>query len=301
MASYNQTWFSLVGFRTTLPLQLCVFSVLLLVYILSLLVNMLTITILTLHQHLQTPMYIFLRNLAILDICLSSCTVPNLLVIFVSGDESISFGGCIFQLYFYLSVGCTVFYTLAFLSLDRYIAICHPLRYNTLLPIPRCRKLVACAWIFGFLEFIPLVIVISQLDWCSSNVAIDHFFCDGSTLLHLSCSDTDTVENLFFGLASFTILGSFLPTFSSYCSIIATVLRVSSSTGRRRMFSTCSSHFIAVSINYGCCIFIYVRQAGNNSTSHEKTVAIFNSILGPLVQPFIYTLRNQAVMHGLKK
>ncbi|KAM4049058.1 olfactory receptor 2AP1-like [Anomaloglossus baeobatrachus] len=301
MASHNQTWFSLVGFRVTSPLQLCVFSFLFLAYMFSLLGNMLTITIITLYQHLQTPMYFFLRNLAILDICFSSCTVPKLLVIFMSGDESISFSVCMFQLYFYFSVGCTVFSTLAFMSLDRYIAICHPLRYNTLLPIELCRKLVISAWVVGFLEFVPVIHLISQLDWCSSNIDIDHFFCDGSTILHLSCSNTDVIENIYFCLASIAILGSFLPTFTSYCFIISTVLRISSSTGQRKMFSTCSSHLIAVSITYGSCIFIYVRNAGNVPTSYEKTVAIFNSILGPLLQPLIYTLRNQAVIHGFKQ
>ncbi|XP_040275666.1 olfactory receptor 2AP1-like [Bufo bufo] len=300
MASYNQTWFSIQGFRVTSPLQLCVFSLLLLVYVFSILVNMLIIIIITLHQHLQTPMYFFLRNLAILDMSLSSCTLPKLLVIFGSGDESISFSGCMLQLYFYISVGSIVFYTLGLLSLDRYIAICHPLRYNTLLPIQLCRKLVIFAWVFGFLEFIPMIFLTSQLDWCSSNVVIDHFFCDGSTLLHISCSSTDVVENIYFWFASITILGTFLPTLSSYCFIISTILRISLSTCRKKMFSTCSSHFIVVSIAYGCCIFIYVRPAGHFTTRHEKTVAIFNSILAPLLHPLIYTLRNQAVLHGLK-
>ncbi|XP_073431638.1 olfactory receptor 6C76-like [Dendrobates tinctorius] len=245
-------------------------------------------------------MYFFLRNLAILDICFSSCTVPKLLVNLMSGDESISFSLCMFQLYFYVSVGSTIFYTLALLSLDRYIAICHPLRYNTLLPIQLCRKLVISGWVFGFLEFILVVFLISQLDWCSSSVAIDHFFCDGSAILHLSCSNTDLVEKMYFCIASITICGSFISTFSSYCFIISTVLRISSFTGRQKMFSTCSSHFIAVSIAYGCCIFIYVRPAGNVSTSNEKTVAVFNSILTPLLHPLIYTLRNQAVINSLK-
>lgn len=300
MASYNQTWFNLVCFRVTPTLQFCVFSVLLLVYIFSLSCNMLTIKIITLHQHLKSPMYFFLRNLAILDMCLSSCTVPKLLVIYLSGDESISFSGCMLQLYFYLSVGSTVFFTLALLSIDRYIAICHPLRYNTLLSIQLCRKLVTGAWVLGFLQFTPVVFLFSRLDWCSQNVIIDHFFCDGSTLLHLSCSNTNLVENIFFCFASITILSSFLPTFSSYCFIISSVLRISSSTGRQKMFSTCSSHFIIVSIAYGCCIFLYVRPAGNVSTSHEKTVAILNSILAPLLHPLIYTLRNQAVIRGIK-
>ncbi|KAG9468018.1 hypothetical protein GDO78_013879, partial [Eleutherodactylus coqui] len=301
MASYNQTWFSLVGFKVnSFLLQLCIFSALLLVYIFCLLGNILTIIILTINEHLQTPLYFFLKNLAILDICLSSCTVPKLLVIFMSMDEYISFSGCMLQLYFYVSVGSTGFYILVLLSLDRYVAICQPLRYNTLLPIQLCRKLVTFAWVLGFLEFIPVIFLISQLDWCSSRVVIDHFFCDGSTLIHVSCSNTDIVENIFFSFASITILVSFLPTLSSYCFIISAVLRISSSTGRRKMFSTCSSHSIVVSIAYGCCIFIYVRPAGNASSSHEKTVAIFNSILAPLLHPLIYTLRNQSVIHGLK-
>ncbi|KAM3936744.1 olfactory receptor 6C3-like [Leptodactylus fuscus] len=238
--------------------------------------NLLTITATSIDQKLQTPMYFFLRSLASLDILFISSTVPKLLSTIVTSDKSISLNGCLVQLYIYVSAGGTVFYTLGLLSIDRYLAICHPLWYNTIMTGQFCWRTVACLWVFGFLEFIPAILLMSGLHWCSGNNVIDHFFCDGSALLHLSCSDTQVVQILFFSFACFSILSSIIPTISSYCFIISSILKISSSTGRRKTFSTCSSHFLAVMVTYGSCIFIYVCHSGTMPSKSGKTVAVFN-------------------------
>ncbi|KAG8534867.1 hypothetical protein GDO81_030069 [Engystomops pustulosus] len=245
-------------------------------------------------------MYFFLRNLATVDIIFISSTVPKLLSVLVSTDKTISLSGCLLQLYFYLSAGCTVFYTLGVLSIDRYLAICHPLKYNTIMTSEVCWRIVPCIWILGFLEFFPVILLMSRLHWCSNNI-IDHFFCDGSVLLHLSCSDTYLIEIMFFYFASFSILSSFISTILSYCFIISSIFRISSSAARKKTFSTCSSHFIAVILAYGSCILIYVRPAGVTLLGSGKTVAIFNSILTPFLHPFIYSLRNRVVVTSLKR
>ncbi|KAM4707015.1 olfactory receptor 2AP1-like [Discoglossus pictus] len=293
MISHNQTQFILLGFSASLQIQICIFSLLLPVYFLSLLGNLAIIASICLCQYLHTPMYYFLGSLAFLDIWFISCTVPKVLITLLSGNKAISQIGCLMQFYIYVSVGGTEFYHLALMSLDRYLAICNPLRYSTLMTNPLCWKLIISSWIFGFLEFIPAVLLVSQLQWCSSVTTINHFFCDGSALLHMSCSYTNVVEAIIFGVASFAILSSLIPNISSYCCILSCIFAMSSSSGRRKTFSTCSSHLIVVLLAYGSCIFIYVRPAGSMSSGSEKVVAVFNSILSPFLNPFIYTLRNQ--------
>ncbi|XP_073527072.1 olfactory receptor 6C1-like [Phyllobates terribilis] len=301
MVSYNLTHFILAGFSFNPVLKTYIITALIIIYSLSLTGNLLSILITSINKNLQTPMYFFLRSMAALDILVISATVPKHLSIMMSSDKAISLHGCLLQLYVYVSAGGTVFYTLGLLSTDRYLAICHPLRYNTIMTSQVCWRTVSCMWTVGFLEFFPAILLMSRLHWCNGENVIDHFFCDGSALLHLSCSDTHLAEILFFFIASFAILSSLIPTISSYCFIISSILHISSSTGRKKMFSTCSSHFTAVVITYGSCIFIYVFTAGSTPSTSGKLVAILNSILSPFLHPFIYSLRNQVVLTSLKR
>ncbi|KAG9468019.1 hypothetical protein GDO78_013880 [Eleutherodactylus coqui] len=301
MISYNLTYFVLAGFTLNPAMKMSAVTILIPIYILSLIGNLLTIMTTSIDQHLQAPMYFFLRSLASLDILFISSTVPKLLSILVSSDKAISLNGCLLQLYIYVSAGATIFHTLGLLSIDRYLAICHPLRYSTIITSRVCWRIVACTWIFGFLEFIPVILLMSRLHWCSGNNVIDHFFCDTSAVLHLSCSVTHVVQIVFFSVAVCAILSSFISTIFSYGFIISSVFRIASSDGRKKTFSTCSSHFIAVVITYGSCIFIYICGAGTAPSKSGKTVAIFNSILGPFLHPFIYTLRNQIVVTSLRR
>ncbi|KAM8960628.1 olfactory receptor 2AP1-like [Pelodytes ibericus] len=295
MFTHNQTEFILLGFMLSTQIQKYVFVALMLVYILSLLGNLLIIAAICLDQHLQTPMYFFLSSLAFMDIFFISTTAPKLLSILAIDNRTISQSDCLLQFYFYVSFGGTEFCLLALMSFDRYLAICHPLRYSTIMTHHFCWKLIISSWIVGFLEFIPTVYLISQFDWCGRQSFINHFFCDGSALLHASCSDTYVAELMIFWLASFAILGSLISSLSSYCCILLSIFKLSSSKSRNKTFSTCSSHLLVLLISYGSCIFIYVRPAGSTPASTEKTVAVFNSILGPCLNPFIYTLRNHMV------
>ncbi|XP_018418633.1 PREDICTED: uncharacterized protein LOC108792363 [Nanorana parkeri] len=269
-------------------------------YVICLLGNVLSITVISLDQNLQAPMYFFLRSLATSDMLFVSSTAPKLVATLVSGDNALTCNGCLLQLYFYVVVGTIEFYTLGLLSVDRYLAICHPLRYNNIMTDQFCWKVIVCLWIAGILEYMPAFVLMFQLQWCSNSGFIDHFFCDGSALLNLSCSDTQVVQNMFFSFTSFAILGTLIPTILSYCFILYSIFSIASSSGRSKTFSTCSSHFIAVVFAYGSCIFIYISPAGSISSSSGKVVAVFNSIFCPLLHPFIYSLRNQMVMTALK-
>ncbi|OCT98060.1 olfactory receptor 6F1-like [Xenopus laevis] len=300
MPSNNLTKFILLGLPLSPWIQTCIYAVFQCVYILSLFGNIIiTATTCTYHQ-LQTPMYFLLTSLAFLDILFISSTVPILLSILVGGNQVISLSGCLFQFYVYISLGGTEFFLLAAISLDRYLAICQPLKYSAIMTRDHCWRLAIGSWVFGFLQGIPFVFLITQLQFCSRTLVINHFFCDASALLHLSCSKTQVARNIIFGFASFTILSSFIATVSSYFFILLSIYGISSASGRKKLFSTCSSHFVVVSISYGSCIFLYVRFGESGPSSTEKAVSIFNSIFIPFLNTYIYTLRNHIIKNILK-
>ncbi|OCT98061.1 olfactory receptor 6F1 [Xenopus laevis] len=301
MPSNNLTEFILLGLPCSPRIQTCIFAVFQCVYILSLFGNIIIIaTTCTSHQ-LQTPMYFLLTSLAFLDIFFISSTVPKLLSILVGGNQVISLPGCLLQLYVYISLGGTEFFLLAAMSLDRYLAICQPLRYSAIMSNDNCWRLIVGSWAFGFLDSIPFIFLISHLQFCSRPLVINHFFCDAPALFLLSCSDTRVAQNVLFGFATPTILTSFIVTVSSYFFILLSIYRISSAHGRRKMFSTCSSHFVVVSIVYGSCIFLYIRPDESGSSSTVKAVSIFNSIFLPFLNPYIYTLRNEIIKNILKR
>ncbi|KAE8633797.1 hypothetical protein XENTR_v10002099 [Xenopus tropicalis] len=300
MLSNNLTEFILLGLPYSPLIQTCIYVVFQCIYILSLLGNATIIATTCTYRQLQTPMYYLLTSLAFLDIFFISSTVPKLLSILMGGSQVISLYGCLLQFYVYMSLGGTEFFLLAAMSLDRYLAICHPLRYSAIMTSDNCRRLTVGSWAFGFLNSIPFMILISQFQFCKRPAVINHFFCDASALLHLSCSDTRVARNMLFGLAASTILSSFIVTVSSYFFILLSIYGISSPHGRRKLFSTCSSHFVVVSIIYGTCIFLYVRSGESGPSSTGKVVSIFNSIFIPFLNPYIYTLRNKILMNILK-
>ncbi|CAH2294670.1 olfactory receptor 6F1-like, partial [Pelobates cultripes] len=296
----NKTQFFLLGFSSNPKIQSIIFVGLLLIYSLSVLGNLVIICATFVDQKLHIPMYMFLSSLAVTDICFMSSTVPKLLASLGAHNGYISQYNCLLQYFFYYSFGGTEFCSLALLSIDRYLAVCQPLRYNAIMTRHVCIRLIVGSWIFGFLECIPPLHAISQLQFCSRPSLIAHFFCDGAAILNVSCTDTRLAGVIVFATASFAIFSSLIPTLYSYSYILSAIFRISSSSGRIKTFSTCSSHLLVVSITYGSCIFIYVRPAGALSTSLDMTVAVFNSILSPVLNPFIYTLRNQMIKKTLK-
>ncbi|KAM4808005.1 olfactory receptor 6E1-like [Rhinophrynus dorsalis] len=292
-SSFSYTIFILVGFTFDSQLQAGVFVLLLAVYLLSLIGNLSIIIAIWLNRSLHAPMYYFLSSLALLDICFISSTVPKLLDILSTDNKTISLLGCMLQLYFYMSLGTIEFYLLAVMSVDRYVAICHPLRYHSIITSRICFCLSLIAWIGGFFTVTYSIFLMPGISFCGSN-EINHFFCDSTVLLQIICSNIQELTSTV--LASCVILGSFTLNLASYSRILYTILKIPSASGRKKAFSTCTSHFIVVSLVYGSAIFIYVRPV-KNSSSNNKVVALLNSVMTPLLNPFIYSLRNKQVQH----
>uniref|UniRef100_A0A8C6E0S1 Olfactory receptor n=1 Tax=Moschus moschiferus TaxID=68415 RepID=A0A8C6E0S1_MOSMO len=294
------TEFILLGLSDDRELQVVTFLFLIITYILSVTGN-LTIIILTLVDfHLQTPMYFFLRNFSILEISFTTVCIPRFLGTIITRDKAISYNNCTAQLFFFIFLGITEFYLLTAMSYDRYVAICKPLHYTTIMNNRVfCVLLVCCAWLAGFLNIFPPVILFLQLDYCDSNI-IDHFACDYFPLLQLSCSDTWLLEVIGFYSAIVILLFTLALIILSYMFIIKTILRLPSASQRKKAFSTCSSHMIVISISYGSCIFMYANPAAKEKASLTKGVAILNTSVAPMMNPFIYTLRNQQVKQAFK-
>ncbi|XP_006869977.1 PREDICTED: olfactory receptor 2AP1-like [Chrysochloris asiatica] len=291
--------FILVGLTDDAELQAVLFFFLLLTYVFSIMGN-LTIIILTLLDYrLQSPMYFFLRNFSFLEISFTSVFVPKMLVNIETGDKTISFAGCFTQYFFAILLGATEFYLLAAMSYDRYVAICRPLHYTTVMNRRLCIQLVLCCWFSGFLVVVGPHIMTLQLPFCASNI-INHYCCDYTVLLHLSCSDTHIIEMVEFLLAGVTLIFTLVLVILSYTYIIRTILRIPSAQQRKKAFSTCSSHMIVVSLSYGSCIFMYINPSPKNAATFNKGVAVLNTSVAPLLNPFIYTLRNKQVKIAFK-
>ncbi|XP_078510217.1 olfactory receptor 5V1-like [Lissotriton helveticus] len=292
--------FIIVGFLVVPPLRPLLFLVFLLVYLATSCANLLITVAVFVDPHLQSPMYFFLQNLSFLDILCISVTYPKLLAILLNKSKSISFIGCLTQLYFFLSFTSTEFYLLAAMAYDRYVAICHPLRYAILMNKRSCLSLAALSWMPGFLDTLPPTVLGSQLSFCGSN-AINHFFCDITALMKISCSDTSRVELVIFIEGMFAGLIPFSVTIASYIYIISVILKIRSVEGRFKAFSTCASHLIVVTVFYSTVICMYVRPASALSLNQDQLLAVLYTAFIPLFNPLIYSLRNKDMKEALKK
>ncbi|XP_027697080.1 olfactory receptor 6V1-like [Vombatus ursinus] len=292
--------FILLGFSTFGKLQVVLYGPFLMLYLLALLGNIIIIVMVLANAHLHTPMYFFLGNFALVDILVTMTVVPKMLSDLLVSTKTISFTTCMVQFYFYFSFGSTTSLILADMALDRFVAICHPLRYGTLMSWAVCTHLAGAAWAAPFLAMVPTVLSRVQLSYCHGNI-INHFFCDNAPLLQLACSDTSLLEFWDFVLSLAFVLSSFLVTLMSYGYIVPTVLHIPSASGRQKAFSTCSSHLILVFIGFGSTIFIYVQPGKAHSVELNKFVVLVTNILTPVLNPFILTFRNEAVkavIHG---
>ncbi|NXE08995.1 O1020 protein, partial [Lophotis ruficrista] len=294
------TEFILLGFGNSPELDSLIFLMILSIYILTITGNISIIVLMVADRHLHTPMYFFLGNLACLEISYSSDILPRMLLSYLGGDRSISVNGCFTQYYFFGCLAAAECYLLAAMSYDRYLAVCKPLHYPSLMSSKLCLQLGAASWISGFLSNSILTFLISNLDFCGPN-EIEHFFCDSFPIIKLSCSDTHVAGLVTSVVAGVCSLPPFLLTFSSYLCIIITVVRIPSTAGRKKAFSTCSSHLIVVIVFYWTILFVYVLPHHDTQISPNKIFSVFYTILTPLVNPLIYSLRNKEVKEALRK
>ncbi|XP_049639495.1 olfactory receptor 6C6-like [Suncus etruscus] len=291
--------FILLGLTDDPLLQIVIFLFLFFNYILSMMGNCIIIFLTLLDPHLKTPMYFFLRNFSFLEISFTTVCIPPFLMRILTGHRTISYNACATQLFFFLLLGVTEFYLLSAMSYDRYVAICKPLHYPIIMNIKVCYQLVFSSWLTGFLIIFPPLALGLKLDFCASKT-IDHFLCDSSPILQIACTDTHVIELMAFILAVVTLVVTLFLVILSYTYIIKTILKFPSAQQRKKAFSTCSSHMVVVSITYGSCIFMYMKPSAKERVTLSKGVAVLNTSVAPLLNPFIYTLRNQQVKEALK-
>ncbi|KAL6033438.1 hypothetical protein STEG23_033098 [Scotinomys teguina] len=267
-------------------------------YLLSITGNLIIILLTLLDSHLKTPMYFFLQKFSFLEISLTSTCIPRFLFSIVTKDKTISIKACYTQLFTGFIFGIAQFFLLAVMSYDRYVAICKPLHYTTIMNPRVCALLFGTCCLIALLAICPGVIVSLGLEFCDT--IIEHFFCDYSPILKLSCTDTRAIELVNFIFAIIILLITLALVMISYGKIISTILRFPSAQQKKKAFSTCSSHMIVVSISYGSCIFMYIKPSAEERIALNKGVAILTISVAPVLNPFIYTLRNKQVKEALK-
>ncbi|XP_035938107.2 olfactory receptor 6C6-like [Halichoerus grypus] len=291
--------FILLGQTDDPQLQIVIFIFLFLNYVLNVMGNLTIILLTLLDTSLKTPMYFFLRNFSFLEASLTTVCIPRYLISIVTKNKIISYNGCASQLFFFLLLEITEFYLLAAMSFDRYVAICKPLHYPIIMNNKVCYQLLFGSWTVGFLLSFPPLASGLTLDFCASR-EIDHFMCDTSPVLQLSCTDAHLLELLSFVLSLVNLMVTLLLLILSYTCIIKTILKLPSAQKRTKAFSTCSSHMIVVSLTYGSCIFNYIKPTAKERVTLSKGVTVIYTSVAPLLNPFIYTLRNQQVKQAFK-
>ncbi|XP_008851632.1 olfactory receptor 6F1 [Nannospalax galili] len=303
MITHNDTLtqdFLLLGFPGTQALQLSLFMLFLVMYILTIGGNVAILLLVSTSHQLHTPMYFFLSNLSFLEIWYTTAAVPKALAILVGRNQTISFSVCLLQMYLVFSLGCTEYFLLTAMAYDRYLAICSPLHYQAIMNSLLSAQLAVGSWICGFLAIAVPASLISTLSFCGPH-AINHFFCDIAPWIALACTSTQAVEIVAFVIAFVVILSSCLIILISYIYIISTILRIPSSSGRSKAFSTCSSHLNVVLIWYGSTIFLHVRTSIRDALDLSKAVHVLNTVVTPVLNPFVYTLHNKEVRETLFK
>ncbi|XP_032945261.1 olfactory receptor-like protein DTMT [Rhinolophus ferrumequinum] len=274
------------------------YALFLAMYLTTVLGNLLIILLIHLDSHLHTPMYFFLSNLSFSDFCFSSVTMPELLQNMQSQVPSIPYAACLTQMYFFLFFADLESFLLVAMSYDRYVAICFPLHYTTIMSPKLCFSLGALSWVLTTFYSLLHTLLMARLCFCADNV-IPHFFCDISALLKLSCSDTRVNELVIFTIGGLTGVIPFLLIITSYARILSSILKVPSSGGIRKAFSTCGSHLSVVSLFYGTVIAVYLCPSANNSTVKETVMSMMYTVVTPMLNPFIYSLRNRDMKGAL--
>ncbi|XP_050018608.1 olfactory receptor 1500-like [Alexandromys fortis] len=303
MTRNNETFFSeflLLGLSIPPAYQHLFYVLFLAMYLTTVLGNLLIIVLVRLDSHLHTPMYLFLSNLSFSDLCFSSVTMSKLLQNMQRQIPSISFEGCLTQLYFYMFFGDMENFLLVVMAYDRYVAICSPLHYTSIMSPKLCACLLLPLWMLTTFHALFHTLLTARLSFCENNVIL-HFFCDLSALLKLACSDTSVNELMIFITGGLTIIMPFLIIVISYAKIVSSIFKISSTQGIYKVFSTCGSHLSVVSLFYGTIFGLYLCPSGNNSPVKETTMAMMYTVVTPMLNPFIYSLRNRDIKKALQR
>ncbi|CAK7321249.1 Olfactory receptor 12 [Vulpes lagopus] len=292
--------FVLEGFGGGLETQTLLFTLFLALYMVTLLGNILMIIIITLDARLHSPMYFFLKNLSFVDLCYSSVIAPKALANFFSSSKVITFAGCATQFFFFSLLASTECFLLGVMAYDRFMAICNPLHYPVTMCQSACTRLVLGAYCGGCLNSVVQTSFTFHLSFCSSN-RINHFFCDVPPLLQIACGNTAINELLLFGICGLIIVGVTFVILISYGYITVTILRMRSGTGRHKIFSTCGSHMTAVTLFFGTLFVMYAQPGAIESMEQGKVISVFYTLVIPMLNPLIYSLRNKDVKEAVQR
>ncbi|XP_039716079.1 putative olfactory receptor 2B8 [Pteropus medius] len=298
--NFTVTEFVFLGLSSQPQMQLILFVMFLFFYLLTVAGNIIIFTIIQIEPRLQTPMYFFLTNLSFLDICYISTNVPQMLSNIMGGKKTIPFSSCATQMYFSLSFGMIECVLLGVMAYDRYVAICHPLHYTIMMNRSTCIQLAAISWSSSFLSSMVINVLTLSLPYCGPNV-LNHYFCEVPSILRLACTDTSFTEMVVFIFSIIIVFIPFLLIVVSYARILLSVLRMQSAAGRRKALSTCASHLTVVALFYGTAIFTYMRPQSKSSRAGGKIIAVFYTVITPMLNPLIYSLRNQDVKGALRR
>ncbi|XP_075399427.1 olfactory receptor 2G6-like [Tenrec ecaudatus] len=303
MVNLNISFFNgffLLGFSGHPLLEMTLFAIIVIFYLLTLLGNMTIIILACLDSRLHTPMYFFLSHLSFMDLCYTTSTVPQLLFNLKGPEKKITYGGCVGQLYVALSMGSTECILLAVMAVDRYAAVCRPLHYAIIMHPRFCLQLVAMTWLTGLVSSLVQTVLITQVPLCGRNI-IDHVFCEVPVLLKLSCVDTTANQLELFLVSAVLLLVPLALILISYGFIAQAVCKIRASEGRQKALGTCSSHLVVVFLFYGTAIAMYLKPHSTTAQDQDKFMALFYGVVTPTLNPFIYTLRNKDMKGALRK
>ncbi|XP_045643012.1 olfactory receptor 5B17-like [Ursus americanus] len=291
--------FILLGLATAPELQGPLFLMFTLIFLITLLGNLGMMALILLDSRLHTPMYFFLSNLSLMDFGYSSTVTPKVMAGLLIGDKVISYNACAAQMFFFLFFATVENYLLASMAYDRYAAVCKPLHYTTTMTTGMCARLAIGSYVFGFLTAAFDIGNTFSLSFCMSNV-VHHFFCDSPAVMTLACSDKDINELILVLISSFNIFFAILIILISYMFIFITVLKIQSGEGYQKALSTCAFHLVAVSIFYGTVIVMYLQPSSSHSMDTDKIVSVFYTMVIPMLNPMVYSLRNKEVRNAIK-
>ncbi|XP_025785443.1 olfactory receptor-like protein OLF3 [Puma concolor] len=303
METDNQTWvreFILLGLSSDLYVQVFLFVLFLVMYLVTVLGNFLIVALICLDSRLHTPMYFFLTHLSLVDVSYATSIIPQMLVHLLAEHKAIPFVSCAAQLFFSLGWGGIEFVLLAVMAYDRYVAVCDPLRYSVIMHGGLCTRLAITSWVSGSLNSLIHTAITFQLPMCT-NKYIDHISCEILAVVRLACVDTSSNEIIIMVSSIVLLMTPFCLVLLSYIQIISTILKIQSTEGRKKAFHTCASHLAVVVLCYGMAIFTYIQPRSSPSILQEKLISLFYAVLTPMLNPMIYSVRNKEVKGAWQK